>query len=112
MDLLSNVPGRSGSTISRARSPTESELDLWRNEPGPRRRYIEIVQAWEDAISDYLERAWGPAVPDADCRLVALAFASAVRASLETSTSSNDARAIAERGFDLLINGFIKVRPR
>lgn len=79
---------------------------LWVTEPGPRRRYIEIVLEWETVIAEYLARAWRTDAAAVECRLTAMALIAAVRVCLERGA---DGLAVAEealeQGFALLERG-------
>jgi AcrR family transcriptional regulator len=79
---------------------------LWVSEPGPRRRYIEIVLEWENVISAYLARVWRTKPDAVECRLVAMALIAAVRVCLERGAGGVDAAHDALReGFALLDRG-------
>ena len=80
--------------------------ELWVSEPGPRRRYIEIVLEWEDVISDYLARCWHSNAHSVECRLTAMALIAAVRVSLERGPAGVEAaRQALQQGFALLDGG-------
>ena len=79
---------------------------LWMSEPGPRRRYIEIVLEWEHVISSYLGRVWGVAADSVECRLTAMALIAAVRVSLERGPRGvGVAREALLQGFAMLESG-------
>jgi len=86
---------------------------LWVSEPGPRRRYIEIVLEWENVISAYLARAWQRSDPGAvECRLTAMALIAAVRVCLERGAEGVDvAHAALQQGFAMLDAGIRDERP-
>jgi AcrR family transcriptional regulator len=79
---------------------------LWVSEPGPRRRYIEIVLEWEGVISNYLARCWRASADSVECRLTAMALIAAVRVSLERGPRGlGVARQALLEGFALLDRG-------
>jgi AcrR family transcriptional regulator len=79
---------------------------FWVTEPGPRRRYIEIVLEWETVISAYLARAWGSKPDSVRCRLTSMALIAAVRVCLERgATGLVAARRSLEQGFAMLDHG-------
>jgi AcrR family transcriptional regulator len=79
---------------------------LWLSEPGPRRRYIEIVLEWEGVISDYLARVWRTSPDSVECRLTAMVLIAAVRVSLERGAAGLDvARQALREGFAWLEQG-------
>jgi AcrR family transcriptional regulator len=82
--------------------------ELWVSEPGPRRRYIEIVLEWETVISDYLSRCWDSPADSVPCRLTAMALIAAVRVSLERGSDGVSAAHDAlQQGFALLERGIL-----
>jgi AcrR family transcriptional regulator len=86
---------------------------LWVSEPGPRRRYIEIVLEWESVISDYLARCWRTSPDSVESRLTAMALIAAVRVCLERGAEGLDVAQQALRdGFALLESGIRDVERR
>jgi AcrR family transcriptional regulator len=79
--------------------------ELWVSEPGPRRRYVEIVLEWEGVISEYLARSWHAGADSVECRLTAMALIAAVRVSLERGAGVEAAREALVEGFGLLDAG-------
>jgi AcrR family transcriptional regulator len=79
--------------------------ELWVSEPGPRRRYVEIVLEWETVISDYLARSWHTSAHSVECRVTAMALIAAVRVSLERGQGVEAAREALLEGFALLDGG-------
>jgi AcrR family transcriptional regulator len=80
--------------------------ELWFSEPGPRRRYVEIVLEWEHAISEFLAAEWELEFENVKVRVTALAVIAAVRVSLERGAGGVDAaRAALLEGFALLDAG-------
>jgi AcrR family transcriptional regulator len=80
--------------------------ELWFSEPGPRRRYVEIVLEWEHVISEFLGTEWGLPADSVRCRVTAMAVIAAVRVSLERGAGGVDAaRAALWEGFRLLDDG-------
>lgn len=79
---------------------------LWVTEPGPRRRYIEIVLEWETVISEYLARCWNAPPDSVECRVTAMALIAAVRVCLERGAEGLDvAEQVLHDGFALLERG-------
>jgi AcrR family transcriptional regulator len=80
--------------------------ELWFSEPGPRRRYVEIVLEWEHVISEFLAAEWGLEFDNVKVRVTALAVIAAVRVSLERGAGGVEAaKAALLEGFGLLDAG-------
>jgi AcrR family transcriptional regulator len=80
--------------------------ELWFSEPGPRRRYVEIVLEWEHVISEFLAAEWGLDSDSVKVRVTALAVIAAVRVSLERGAGGVEAaKAALLDGFGLLDAG-------
>jgi AcrR family transcriptional regulator len=79
---------------------------LWTAEPALRRRYVEIVLEWEEAIAEYLAVAWGVAPSSLRPRITAMALIAVVRVALESGEDGREhAKRVAQDGFRLLGEG-------
>ena len=81
-------------------------VDLWYREPQLRRRYIELVNGYEDAITGYLVSANAGEWRETEARIVATALCGVVRAVLRAHvTKPDELRAAFRAGFDVLERG-------
>jgi AcrR family transcriptional regulator len=79
---------------------------LWTAEPALRRRYVEIVLEWEEAIAAYLAAAWREPPASVRCRLTSMALIAAVRVALEAGGEGREqAKRVAVEGYRLLAEG-------
>lgn len=81
-------------------------LRLWSSEPGPRRRYMEIVLEWESVIAEYFAAAWDLPPDHVRCRLTAMLCIAVIRDALEAGAEGRAAaRLAAETGFAIVNAG-------
>lgn len=73
---------------------------LWQEEAAPRRRYIEIILEWEQAIATFLSQQWRLAPDSVRCRLTAMALISATRVALHQATGDTRGRSAATQALD------------
>ena len=87
-------------------------LEIWATEPGPRRRYMEIVVEWEAVLADYLADRWGIRATDSRCRLTAMVVITVIRDALEAGAAGKDAaREAIERGYATVNAGLLAPLP-
>jgi AcrR family transcriptional regulator len=80
---------------------------LWISEPALRRRYMEIVGAWEQVLFGFLDPRIPPSpAHDLEVRLLAASITSALRAALNTAMESGeDVRELIDWAFERLESG-------
>jgi AcrR family transcriptional regulator len=87
-------------------------LEIWATEPGPRRRYMEIVVEWEAVLADYLALRWGLPATDSRCRLTAMVVITVIRDALEAGAAGKEAaREAIERGYAMVNAGLLATLP-
>lgn len=87
-------------------------LEIWATEPGPRRRYMEIVVEWEAVLADYLADRWDIPATDSRCRLTAMVVITVIRDALEAGAAGKDAaREAIERGYATVNAGLLAPLP-
>ncbi len=87
-------------------------LRIWATEPGPRRRYMEIVVEWEGVLAEFLAERWSIPVTDSRCRLTAMVVITVIRDALEAGAAGKDAaREAIERGYAVVNTGLLASLP-
>jgi AcrR family transcriptional regulator len=87
-------------------------LEIWANEPGPRRRYMEIVVEWEAVLAEFLAERWSIPATDSRCRLTAMVVITVIRDALEAGAAGKEAaRDAIERGYATVNAGLLASLP-
>ncbi len=87
-------------------------LEIWATEPGPRRRYMEIVVEWEAVLAEYLAERWSLPATHSRCRLTAMVVITVIRDALEAGAAGREAaREAIERGFARVNAGLLAPLP-
>jgi len=83
-------------------------LEIWAIEPGPRRRYMEIVVEWEAVLAEFLAGRWSIPASDSRCRLTAMVVIAVIRDALEAGAGGKEAaRRAIEEGYATVNAGLL-----